>query len=1396
MALLRCPVPSFVSDYVRVTSWERIDGFLITPGFLSGKYGILQNGDLYIRDTTEHDSSFSFRCHTENTVTREKKVSMTYSKIIVTEPHHNQAPRIMRRSSRVSVPIGQKATLSCIAQGHPVPSYRWHKVAGELRTLPELGSTVRQEGGVLVFHKVVQADAGTYICEVSNSIGQDKVEAELIVEEPIRVSIYPSEMQLDVGKTANFNCSIHGGPIGSLTWKKDMRSLSVNQRLVFPTPTSLQVRQVKRQDSGIYQCFVSRDDFSAQAAARLIIGDLAPKFKMTFPEKTVRPGSYVSLVCVTSGNPAPQMKWYLDGIFSLSTRPGILVSTYLSNAGDVISYLNFTSVDVSDSGLYECEAYNDAGSLRYSKRLNVFGQLFIRPLNNLTALAGTTFSVNCPFGGYPFDTITWKRENRLLPVNQRQRVFPNGTLSIDAVQPRVDDGRYSCEVSYQGIPISRSFRIQVRTGPKVASFAFKDNLHEGMLTAVTCIVDAGDGPLTTRWLKDGQVLMEDDLDAAVLYAQEGYVSTLTIKALEYKHNGNYTCAATNDVATGSYSAVLTVKIPPRWILEPSDIVAVSGRSAKISCQADGVPHPHIRWKKATGHPPEEFKTIVSSSHVHILVNGSLNFPSVEPSDEGYYLCEANNGVGSGLSTVVRLTVHSPPQFHSKFKVLVTRRGEKTIIECSAYGNKPITFQWRRQGVIIEPTAEARYRMTNEALLDGDRTKLIIEKAERKDSALFTCTAINDYGEDSMNMQVTVQDIPDAPQNLEVHDISSKSVRLTWNKPFDGNSPILQYTVMWRQLNGETAGGPVTVPGSETTLTIRSLRPKTRYFFRVKCENSLGESQFGAEVAATTLEEPPRYAPDNVKANTLSSRSINVTWQIPSDEDNDNVEGFYVGYKLFGSPDTYTFKPVDSYPSKAQYYIVTNLNRFTEYTFVVQSFNSRGAGPPSEEVVARTLEFDPPGTPVIKTYYATSTTIKLTWELNILPSAPVTGYVLHHKLEETHWLETHLSGERTVYTLKDLQCGSTYYIYLIAFNSVSQGNASEIISAKTNGNAPVAPDKRMLITVNKTTVSVNLNSWHNGGCPINYFIIQYKAAGHHEWTLVSNNIIPEQQTITITDLTPGAWYSLLMTARNDAGSTDAEYLFGTLTLTGEYPPRPSEVTDVNGSFYRHLTITVPVVSSTVVLVAVLCVVCIITRRRTSGRNPRTADGNEPRDPVKPDSVPLSVTYDSNQEPTYYPSPYATSSTPGYSREHCVQSSHQQNMGTFGSNRSGYAYDIPYPQRRVEKFDETYQTSIVYLPAYHHTGSQVRHQEQAIYEVPDLGRRKQDGVRSWRDSGDGNSSIGSDDNEDELILSSKDRMFRDEARESETECDRLWKSFQSSQYEESKRWSSDRERVVLT
>ncbi|GFQ86940.1 down syndrome cell adhesion molecule [Trichonephila clavata] len=156
---------------------------------------------------------------------------------------------------------------------------------------------------------------------------------------------------------------------------------------------------------------------------------------------------------------------------------------------------------------------------------------------------------------------------------------------------------------------------------------------------------------------------------------------------------------------------------------------------------------------------------------------------------------------------------------------------------------------------------------------------------------------------------------------------------------------------------QSVGGPLTVPGDETTIIIRGLKPKTRYFFRVKCENALGDSQYGAEVAVTTLEEPPREAPSSVKAVPLSSRSVNVTWQRPLRNDaSSSVDGFYVGIKSKGSLEPYTFKSVVLMEGLVQHFEIRNLNRFTEYTIVVQPFNSRGAGPPSEEIEVRTLEF--------------------------------------------------------------------------------------------------------------------------------------------------------------------------------------------------------------------------------------------------------------------------------------------------------------------------------------------------------------------------------------------------------------------------------------------------------
>ena len=54
------------------------------------------------------------------------------------------------------------------------------------------------------------------------------------------------------------------------------------------------------------------------------------------------------------------------------------IGQYVDHSGDVISYLNISSVRVEDGGLYGCRAGNSMGSTEHAARLNIYGNvLFI-----------------------------------------------------------------------------------------------------------------------------------------------------------------------------------------------------------------------------------------------------------------------------------------------------------------------------------------------------------------------------------------------------------------------------------------------------------------------------------------------------------------------------------------------------------------------------------------------------------------------------------------------------------------------------------------------------------------------------------------------------------------------------------------------------------------------------------------------------------------------------------------------------------------------------------------------------------------------------------------------------------------------------------------------------------
>ena len=43
--------------------------------------------------------------------------------------------------------------------------------------------------------------------------------------------------------------------------------------------------------------------------------------------------------------------------------------------------------------------------------------------------------------------------------------------------------------------------------------------------------------------------------------------------------------------------------------------------------------------------------------MQVFENGSLNILEARDSDFGHYMCQASNGVGAGLSKVIRITIN-------------------------------------------------------------------------------------------------------------------------------------------------------------------------------------------------------------------------------------------------------------------------------------------------------------------------------------------------------------------------------------------------------------------------------------------------------------------------------------------------------------------------------------------------------------------------------------------------------------------------------------------------------------------------------------------------------------------------------------------------------------------
>ncbi|XP_046406478.1 Down syndrome cell adhesion molecule-like protein Dscam2 isoform X2 [Ischnura elegans] len=1068
-AVLKCHVPSVVREYLTVTSWLQDGTFNIYPSSDGDdKFHMLPTGELLVLNAGPADAYSSYHCRVTHRLSGQTMVSSIPGKITISEARGVLAPQLEERVIHVEARRDELVTLPCFVTGHPPPEYRWF-LGGQSQLTPVPEDERRYPlGPLLVILRARPADSGRYLCSASNSGGGERLEVSLVVSAPLSARVNPARQAAAVGRSAEFACTASGHPVTTITWAKDGQPLREGPRVHLVSRSRIRVESVQREDEGIYQCFVKNDHDMAQGSAELRLGDAPPLLVYRFIRQTIQPGPSVSLKCIASGNPTPNIKWTLDG-FPLPQNERFMIGQYVAVHGDVISHVNITGVRVEDGGTYECVATNRIGEARHSAQLNVYGAPHVRAMGDISAIAGETLRVSCPVGGFPVDSIQWLRGDRLLPVNRRQIVFTNGTLVIEKVQPSQDGGAYTCTASYKGgRKASGTAHVNVMVPPKLNPFSARSDLHLGERVGLQCTVSRGDPPLLIEWLKDGVPLPSSGPDLVVRSIDE-FTSLVSIAALSPAHSGNYTCLARNGVAQASHSAAISVNVPPSWIVEPQNKNAELGQQVMLDCQVEGFPKPTISWKRATDMKPGQYRGLpFHGQGIQVFPNGSLLLEAVRQEDEGPYLCEAGNGVGVGLSAVVTLSVNAPVHFKVRSRKEVVRRGASAVLRCRALGDAPIAIAWRRDdGARVDMLP--RVSVKNTSVPEGLFSELTIQEAKREDGGVYTCLARNAFGQDQMALHLLVQDAPSMPTELRLVDAGSRRASLSWTPPQDGHSPITRYVVRYKAAEDSwrSSSAEVSVDGSSSSATLSQLLPATTYLVRVLAENQLGEGEPSAELRVRTAEEPPSAPPRGVLVEARAPRQLHVLWEPPPAESwNGALRGHYVGlreHSVSKGNNQYNFTTVPWQANGKAECRLDSLKKFAKYGIVVQAFNSKGAGPMSEEVVAQTLEDVPEAAPrSVRCMPLSPDSLQISWQppAQDLTHGVVQGYRLFYETspsEESDHTDSLTKMTPSLSTdLHGLLKYTNYSIQVLAFTRVGDGVRSTAIHCRTKEDVPGPP----------------------------------------------------------------------------------------------------------------------------------------------------------------------------------------------------------------------------------------------------------------------------------------------------------------------------------------------------
>ncbi|XP_077930383.1 protein sidekick-1 isoform X4 [Halichoerus grypus] len=1078
----------------------------------------------------------------------------------ITEPPYFTA----EPESRILAEVDDTVDIMCRAMGVPLPTLQWYKDAISISKLQNPRYKMLSSGGLRI-QKLRPEDSGIFQCFASNEGGEIQTYTYLDV-----TNVVPAFTQLPVdttvtdGMMAVLRCEVSGAPKPAITWRRGKHILASGSvripRFMLLESGGLQIAPVFIQDAGNYTCYAVNTEGSLNASAVLTVWN---RTSIVNPpeDRVVIKGTTATLRCGATHDPRIALRyvWKKDNTVITPSSSSRVV---LEKDGSLLISQTWSG----DIGDYTCEIVSEGGNDSRTARLEVI-ELPHSPQNLLASLNSSHSHAVMLSWVRPFDG----NSPVLYYIVELSENNSPWKVHLSNVSPEMTG------VTVRGLTPARTYQFRVCAVNQVGKGQYSAETSRLMLPEEPPSAPPKNIVASGRTNQSIMVQWQPPPETEHNGVLRGYILRYRLAGLPGEHQQRN---ITSPEVT--YCLVTELII---WTQYEIQVAAYNGAGLGVFSRAvteytlQGVPTA----------PPQNVQTeAVNSTTIRFLwnpppqqfINGInqgyklLAWPAEVPEATTMVTIAPDfHGVHHGyITNLQKFTAYftsvlcfttpgdGPPSTPQLIWTHEDKPGAVGHLSFTEILDTSLKVSWQepleKNGIITGYQVSWEVYGRNSSRLTHTLSNTTHEYKIRGLSSLTTYTidvaAVTAAGT-GLATSSTISsgvppELPGAPSNLVISNISPRSATLQFRPGYDGKTSISRWIVEGQVGAIGDEEEWVTLYEEENepdaqTLEIPNLTPYTHYRFRMRQVNIVGTSPFSqSSRVIQTLQAPPDVAPTSITVRTASETSLRLRWvPLPDSQYNGNPES--VGYRIkCWRPDLPAQALVQVISDRLEReFTVEGLEEWTEYELQMQAFNAIGAGPWSEAVRGRTRESVPSAAPEnVSAEAVSSTQILLTWAS--VPKQDQNGLILGYKIlfrAKDLDPEPRSHVVRGNHTQSALLAGLRkfvlYELQVLAFTRIGNGvPSSPLILERTKDDAPGPPVRLVFPEVRLTSVRIVWQPPEEPNGIILGYQIAYRLASSSPNTFTTVEVGATVRQFTATELAPESAYIFRLSAKTRQG----------------------------------------------------------------------------------------------------------------------------------------------------------------------------------------------------------------------------------------------------------------------